>query len=111
MLNHTRLFLSSEKWHGVIISTLPFLFSMIALSGCALYKPEPSHDSDLPATQEIPGTFPITIPQITSVPERQTAETVGEYRLRVGDVVEVSLYQEDPKKSDDLLRRMMVRPD
>ncbi len=60
--------------------------------------------------QTPPGAFPLQLPPVAAPAEPPPAPT-EEYRLGVGDVLEISLFRPDIRESDDLRRQMPVRPD
>src|SRR5215831_817585 len=55
-----------------------------------------------------PGAFPAALPAVAT-PPAPTAP--AEYRLNIGDIVEISMYRQDVRENDDLRRQVTVRPD
>jgi polysaccharide export outer membrane protein len=84
------------------------LYLASILSACTSAKPPTVVEG--PHSLRPPGSFPSELPPLppSTAPSPRLPE---EYRLAVGDTVEVSLYRQDVRENDDMRRQMQVRPD
>ena len=85
-----------------------YLSSM--LSACTSSKPMVAAEGP-PAPLRPPGSFPSQLPPLPALPVATSPQLPDDYRLAVGDVIEVSLYRQDVRENDDMRRQMQVRPD
>lgn len=85
-----------------------YLSSMV--SGCTSSKPMVAAEGG-PAPLRPPGAFPHVLPPLPPPAAGTTPAPPEEYRLGVGDVVEVSLYRQDIRENDDMRRQQQIRPD
>lgn len=85
-----------------------YLSSM--LSACTSSKPMVAAEGG-PAPLRPPGAFPHQLPPLPPSSAATAPGLPDEYRLAVGDIIEVSLYRQDIRENDDMRRQMQVRPD
>jgi polysaccharide export outer membrane protein len=99
-----------EKWRRVGSASLSVVLFVSGLLGCASEKEYPTAIPGLP-TATPPGSFPVRLPPVSPVTEPPPGKPIEEYRIGVGDVIEVSLFRQNAQENDDLRRQLTVRPD
>lgn len=86
------------------------LYLSSILSGCTGAKPLAVGEGG-PVPLRPPGSFPSQLPPLPPAAPATSPQPPGDYRLAIGDVIEVSVYRQDVRENDDMRRQMQVRPD
>ena len=81
------------------------------LAGCATKEYPPAPGAAKALAEMPPGTRPQTLPPSAPSPPTPLPTQLAEYRLTVGDILEVSIARADIREQDDLRRQVIVRPD
>ncbi len=102
--------LYSGKWLRVGSASLTAVFFVSGLLGCASENQYPPAIPGLP-TATPPGSFPVRLPPVAPVTEPPLEKPIEEYRIGVGDVIELSLFRQNAQENDDMRRQLTVRPD
>ena len=108
MSDRIRFAPATRAWRRLTGSSLAALLLVNGLSGCLAARQIPTATPGLPEALT-PGSFPTQLPLVTAPVE--PPPPVTDYRLSVGDMIEISLYRQDVQQNDDMRRQMQVRPD